>query len=26
MDGGYRASYEPNIRILTRREPLGVVD
>jgi aldehyde dehydrogenase (NAD+) len=25
MDGGYRASYEPNIRILTRREPLGVV-
>lgn len=25
MDGGYRASYESNIRILTRREPLGVV-
>jgi aldehyde dehydrogenase (NAD+) len=25
MDGGYRTSYEPNIRILTRREPLGVV-
>lgn len=25
MDGGYRSSYEPNIRILTRREPLGVV-
>ena len=25
MDGGYRASYEDNIRILTRREPLGVV-
>ena len=24
MDGGYRTSYEPNIRILTRREPLGV--
>lgn len=25
MDGGYRTSYEPNVRILTRREPLGVV-
>lgn len=25
MDGSYRTSYEPNIRILTRREPLGVV-
>ena len=25
MDGGYRTSYEPNIKILTRREPLGVV-
>lgn len=25
MDGGYRTSYEANIRILTRREPLGVV-
>ncbi len=25
MDGGYRTSYDPNIRILTRREPLGVV-
>lgn len=25
MDGGYCASYESNIRILTRREPLGVV-
>ncbi|MER8474925.1 aldehyde dehydrogenase family protein [Mesorhizobium sp. M1163] len=25
MDGAYRTSYEPNIRILTRREPLGVV-
>jgi aldehyde dehydrogenase (NAD+) len=25
MDGGYRTSYEPNIRILTRREPLGVI-
>jgi aldehyde dehydrogenase (NAD+) len=25
MDGGYRTSYEPNIRVLTRREPLGVV-
>jgi aldehyde dehydrogenase (NAD+) len=25
MDGGYRTSYESNIRILTRREPLGVV-
>jgi aldehyde dehydrogenase (NAD+) len=25
MTGGYRQSYEPNIRILTRREPLGVV-
>ena len=25
MDGGYRTSYEPSIRILTRREPLGVV-
>lgn len=25
MNGGYRQSYEPNIRILTRREPLGVV-
>jgi acyl-CoA reductase-like NAD-dependent aldehyde dehydrogenase len=25
MDGSYRTSYDPNIRILTRREPLGVV-
>ncbi|MGH8582065.1 MAG: aldehyde dehydrogenase family protein [Gammaproteobacteria bacterium] len=25
MNGGYRTSYEPNIRVLTRREPLGVV-
>jgi aldehyde dehydrogenase (NAD+) len=25
MDGAYRTSYEPNVRILTRREPLGVV-
>jgi aldehyde dehydrogenase (NAD+) len=25
MDGAYRASYEPHTRILTRREPLGVV-
>jgi len=25
MNGGYRTSYEPNMRILTRREPLGVV-
>ena len=25
INGGYRQSYEPNIRILTRREPLGVV-
>src|SRR5262249_4042917 len=25
MDGAYRSSYDPNIRILTRREPLGVV-
>ena len=25
MNGGYRTSYEHNIRILTRREPLGVV-
>lgn len=25
MNGSYRQSYEPNIRILTRREPLGVV-
>lgn len=25
MNGGYRTSYESNIRILTRREPLGVV-
>src|SRR5882757_4461713 len=25
MDGAYRTSYEPNIRMLTRREPLGVV-
>jgi acyl-CoA reductase-like NAD-dependent aldehyde dehydrogenase len=25
MNGGYRQSYEPAIRILTRREPLGVV-
>ena len=25
MDGAYRTSYEPNLRILTRREPLGVV-
>lgn len=25
IGGGYRQSYEPDIRILTRREPLGVV-
>ncbi|MBV8730966.1 MAG: aldehyde dehydrogenase family protein [Acidobacteriia bacterium] len=25
MNGGYRQSYEPDIRVLTRREPLGVV-
>ena len=25
MNGGYRTSYEKNIRVLTRREPLGVV-
>ncbi|WP_298159987.1 aldehyde dehydrogenase family protein [Brevundimonas sp.] len=25
MNGGYRSSYEHDIRILTRREPLGVV-
>lgn len=25
MNGGYRTSYESNIRVLTRREPLGVV-
>jgi len=25
MNGGYRTSYEQDIRILTRREPLGVV-
>jgi aldehyde dehydrogenase (NAD+) len=25
MNGSYRTSYEGNIRILTRREPLGVV-
>ncbi len=25
LGGGYRQSYEPNIKILTRREPLGVV-
>ncbi len=25
MDGGYRQSYETDVRILTRREPLGVV-
>lgn len=25
MDGSYRGSYEPDLRILTRREPLGVV-
>ncbi|MBX7481608.1 aldehyde dehydrogenase family protein [Qipengyuania qiaonensis] len=25
MEGGYRASYEADVRILTRREPLGVV-
>ncbi|MBL8971791.1 MAG: aldehyde dehydrogenase family protein [Myxococcales bacterium] len=25
MNGGYRQSYEPNLKILTRREPLGVV-
>ena len=25
MDGAYRASYESDVRILTRREPLGVV-
>jgi aldehyde dehydrogenase (NAD+) len=25
MNGGYRSSYEPALRILTRREPLGVV-
>jgi aldehyde dehydrogenase (NAD+) len=25
MNGGYRTSYEPTLRIVTRREPLGVV-
>lgn len=25
MSGGYRNSYESNVRVLTRREPLGVV-
>jgi aldehyde dehydrogenase (NAD+) len=25
MDGAYRSSYDPHMRILTRREPLGVV-
>jgi aldehyde dehydrogenase (NAD+) len=25
MDGAYRTSYEPTVRVLTRREPLGVV-
>jgi aldehyde dehydrogenase (NAD+) len=25
MDGAYRTSYETNVRILTRREPLGVI-
>jgi aldehyde dehydrogenase (NAD+) len=25
MNGGYRTTYENNIRVLTRREPLGVV-
>ncbi|HWW84968.1 MAG TPA: aldehyde dehydrogenase family protein, partial [Vicinamibacterales bacterium] len=25
MNGGYRQSFEPNLKILTRREPLGVV-
>jgi aldehyde dehydrogenase (NAD+) len=25
MNGGYRSSYEPDIKILARREPLGVV-
>src|SRR4051812_21329707 len=25
MDGAYRTSYEPDVRTLTRREPLGVV-
>src|SRR5262249_11240376 len=25
LNGSYRTSYEPNVRILTRREPLGVV-
>jgi aldehyde dehydrogenase (NAD+) len=25
IGGGYRQSYDPNIRILTRREPVGVV-
>ncbi|MEA3096837.1 aldehyde dehydrogenase family protein [Caballeronia mineralivorans] len=25
MDGAYRSSYDPHTRILTRREPLGVV-
>jgi aldehyde dehydrogenase (NAD+) len=25
MNGGYRSSYESSVRILTRREPLGVV-
>lgn len=25
MNGGYRQSYEANIKVLTRREPLGVV-
>ncbi|MCD0481502.1 aldehyde dehydrogenase family protein [Streptacidiphilus sp. ASG 303] len=25
MDGSYRTTYEPTIRVLTRREPLGVI-
>lgn len=25
MDGAYRTSYEPDVRVLTRREPLGVI-
>lgn len=25
LDGAYRTSYEPDVRILTRREPLGVI-
>lgn len=25
MDGAYRGSYEPDVKVITRREPLGVV-